>query len=156
MLKRCGVEHLCLGLILLNVVGCGAAPKLPSETVVPVSGKVTIDGKPEAGVQVVFTPIRDNRQSRGGAGVTREDGSFQLQNFEKKDGVPVGHYAVTISRPLAKGGSPADSKQKFIPMMTAKESIPPKWSDLGNQGSHNQIQVPAGGKKDFEFKVTTK
>lgn len=84
------VSSLAILLGLLHVAGCG--PTRP--TMYPVSGVVTLDGKPLAGASVALVPIAEGMLA---VGTTQPDGSFQMQTFENNDGARPGKYRVTVS-----------------------------------------------------------
>lgn len=81
--------------LLPVVIGCSGKP-----ATVPVSGRVTLDGKPEAGIVVTFTP-------KGGgiaaSGITDQEGRYQLQTVEqpRRVGAVPGMYSVTFALPDA-------------------------------------------------------
>src|SRR3954452_6742255 len=92
--------HARLGLLLAAAaVGCSDGwPKL-----VPVSGTVTLDGKPLAFKSVYFHP-EPGTPGTGAATTTKEDGSYTLlaiRNGAMKalPGVPAGAYRVVITEP---------------------------------------------------------
>jgi hypothetical protein len=144
-------------LCLMVVCGCTSkAPPKPVEKLVPASGTVTFDGKPEAGIHVNFVPTGNNTKSHGGTAVTDASGKFQLKNFSNLDGVPVGEYTVMFSMMRMADGSVAPKDQKPIPGVTATEKLPPLWSDPSKAGPHNSVNVPEGGKLDFDFKIPAK
>jgi len=63
-------------LVLLLVCGCGA-PKAPE--IIPVTGSLTINGKPLAKATVKFLPVADGLGGNFTAsGVTDEEGKFTL------------------------------------------------------------------------------
>lgn len=68
------------------ISGCNKGPEL-----VPVSGKVTIEGKPVKAGFVRALP----RDGRPALGKIEPDGTFKLQT-DKKDGVLVGEYPIEI------------------------------------------------------------
>ena len=139
---------------IITLAGCGGAASKPVEELVPAGGIVLINGKPEAGVQVNFTPAKDNTKSHGGTGVTDDSGEFQMRNYMNRGGVPVGDYIVTFSMNANEGEAPTvDGKP--IPGVTVKEKIPAKWSDVKKAGSHNKVKIPDGGVTDLSFKITS-
>lgn len=83
---------------------------------VPVTGTVTLRGKPAAGLSVLFTPIQ-----AGGAGKNpatadarvREDGTFDLRGSGLSEiaGLKPGRYAVTfaLAQPLVIDGQPREN-----------------------------------------------
>jgi hypothetical protein len=67
---------------------------------VPVKGRITLDGKPLAGVTVTLLrplPPLGTRTLRADA-LTEEDGTFVLSTYTAGDGAPVGSYRVTVAR----------------------------------------------------------
>ncbi len=92
--------------ILLAAAGCGSNFKL-----VPVSGKVTLDGKPLRGGGVNFVPdaAKGSTHRVGCAGRIDGQGHFHLttssvQASESGPGAPTGWYKVTLMTTLP--GSP--------------------------------------------------
>jgi hypothetical protein len=75
----------------------------------PVSGTLLVDGRPIAGVSVMFVP--DNRKGTSGpasVGVTGADGAFTLTAPGNRPGAIVGHHKVTAACPFdPAGGSSA-------------------------------------------------
>jgi uncharacterized protein YcnI len=138
---------------ILTPAGCGGPPSRPVETTVPVSGVVLIGGKPEAGIQVNFTPSGKTK-SYGGTAVTDDDGEFQVRNATGKSGLPVGEYTATFSMNSSAGDAPMQSDRP-VPFVSFQEKIPPKWSDVQKAGVHNKVKVPEDGVTDLRFKITT-
>ena len=81
------------GLILvamgLSTLGCDGRPSR-----VPVSGQVTVDGKPLEFGTIAFYPSAGGRP--GGASLA-EGGSYSITMYEKNDGLPPGKYSVTVA-----------------------------------------------------------
>ena len=73
--------------------GCGSsgpdAPPLGT-----VKGKVTIDGKPAAGLGIIFMPAA----GRSSTGLTDKDGVYSLSFDETHQGAVVGKHKVRITR----------------------------------------------------------
>lgn len=76
-------------LLLLSAIGCNSG-------IVGVSGRVTVDGRPEPGVQLLFT-----RTEHGGPGgdsgiaMTDPEGRYRLTSLlDEKRGVEPGRYTV--------------------------------------------------------------
>ncbi|MEM6798398.1 MAG: carboxypeptidase-like regulatory domain-containing protein [Planctomycetota bacterium] len=81
---------------LVGAVGCGGGVQ-----VAPVSGIVTLDGKPVADASVIFTP-----SSGGTPAVGRTDsaGEFRLKTSGRPQGVPIGLYRVAVIAKQTSGG----------------------------------------------------
>ena len=80
----------CLVLVLA-ALGCGSDYRLA-----PVSGRVTLNGKPLAGAHVHFQPIGSRAQPSpgpGSHGVTDAEGRFTLQVDARQPGAVVGREA---------------------------------------------------------------
>lgn len=82
--------------------GCGG-PSRP-ETV-PVSGRVTYQGKPVPMGQIMFYPD----QGRPAVGTIDADGHYRLRTFAPDNGAIPGHYRVTIQAMRTTGGGHAKS-----------------------------------------------
>jgi hypothetical protein len=84
-----------LPLVLVSV-SCAKSDRKP---VFPVSGQVTLDGKPLAHAFVVLHP-----QGVTGADDVRPhahadaNGSFALTTYDSADGAPVGEYRITVEK----------------------------------------------------------
>ena len=63
---------------------------------VQIEGLVTLDGEPLQSATVTF--MRSDGKGRPAAGVTNEEGFFELSSFRQNDGLPPGEYGVTISK----------------------------------------------------------
>ncbi len=79
---------LCTGAVV-TLAGCGSKG-IP---VAPTEGVVLLDGKPVAGVSVVF---RQAGLSMVASGKTDSEGHFQLSTYGDLDGAPVGDCVATV------------------------------------------------------------
>jgi len=79
-----------LTVILCAAAGCGS-PRTP----VPVSGTITLDGKPVEGATVTFHPLGDDKEGRPATGQTDKTGTFHLKTGSG-DGTRPGEYKVVI------------------------------------------------------------
>ena len=75
---------------LVGVVGCGSGPDTGT-----VTGTVTMDGQPVAGVEVNFEPI-DVDLGTTATGYTQAAGEYELFYPGSKKGAPAGEYIVRI------------------------------------------------------------
>jgi hypothetical protein len=114
---------LCLGAL----IGCGS----DTAAYVPVSGAVTLDGKPLAGAGVSFEPKRrGDPPARGSVGKTDENGQFELETAER---------GVT-------GAAPGPHVVRFFP----PEGQPPlNLEDI-------TFEVPEDGTDEANFNLTSK
>ena len=133
---------LAAGGLLAAVVGCSGGPDYA-----PVSGVVTLDGKPYPKAVVSFQPVGTEgnpNPGRGSSAYTDENGRFVLMCDNDIDGAVVGKHLVRI---MTRGndvvgqdreglGSPDES-----PLKPNVDPIPPEWNAL----SQKHFDVPSGG-----------
>jgi hypothetical protein len=100
-------------LVLLAIVPCCAKrwTAIP-EYLTPVQGIVMLDGKPLAGVVVTFCPKKEEGSSA--AGITDENGCFQLTCFPTGNGAKPGEYNVTVAARATGGYSPHQDSHSTI------------------------------------------
>lgn len=144
-----------LGLVVATLQGCGpGGPKL-----VPVSGKVTLDGKALANKSVNFKP-EPGTEGSGAGGTSDAEGNYTLTAVvpgatKSYPGIAPGTYRVTITEPMvsatsgtATGGG--ESAEIFATGGPAKPSFPPIYSSAS---SPLKLTVPeAGGTLAIELK----
>ena len=129
-------------LLLVALQGCGGG----GVQFAPVSGKVTMDGKPLAGVNVYFIPVAkpgSDIAGDSGGGVTDENGQYTLKTSTRdglKDGAQVGKHKVIISLQETRGEGDRS---------ITREKLPKKY----NAETELTAEVTAGNnQKDFELK----
>src|SRR5581483_2223328 len=112
----------------------------------PVSGKVTMDGKPLAKVNVIFIPLPQPGSDVAGdtaGGVTDENGQYTLQTMTRdgmRDGAQVGKHRVSISLQETRGEGDRS---------ITREKLPKRY----NQETELRADVtPGGNQLDFELK----
>lgn len=137
------------------VAGCSGGSPFAN-----VSGVVTLDGKPKAGLIVTFQPIgtQDNLDpGRGSYGHTDEHGRYTLASDDGKPGAAVGKHQVRIITPWdeASGGfDPEIGSPDGDPSAVAKinvDPIPPEW----NAYSDKEFDVPSGGTDQANFEIVS-
>jgi len=134
------------GIILL--AGCGG-PK-----VVPVSGKVTVDGKPFKDLVVTFQPLGgkgNENPGRGSSAVTDAEGKFDLVYDGTSPGAVVGKHRVQIFTQIGSEPPLADDTRESDPKAFKRvfETIPPEW----NEKSEKDFVVPTGGTREANFEI---
>lgn len=123
-----------LTIVAVSLAGCGPnVQPMSSKDFYPVKGKVTLpDGKPLAGVGVVFTgPYM-------AIAPTESDGTFTVKG--EKDGLPAGEYKVHLE-----GTGSKSAKRVVMP-------FPSKYLDEDASGL--TAKVTPEGPNDFDFKLT--
>ena len=131
--------------VLLLAAGCGG-PR-----VAPVSGRVTLDGKPAAGVHVSFQPIAtagDKNPGGGSYAITDDDGRFTLRLVEgNRPGAVVGKHRVEIT---TRGGEVDDATDLRVKSGPPKKVIPARY----NRNTELTFEVPGGGTDKADFTLT--
>lgn len=129
------------------------APGFEFPRTVPVGGVVTVKGKPVAGLVVTF--LAQSGPSLG-AGETDEEGRYEVYSMGQP-GIPAGTYKVAVSYLLSAEGVPQGlgPRSSLVPtrgMASAKEQLPPLYSDLGRTAYRAQVGAE-GGHFDFDIPV---
>jgi hypothetical protein len=108
--------------------------------VVPVSGRVTLDGQPLTGVVVYFRPATDrSNPGAGSVGTTDSNGYYELRQIQPdRRGAVIGDHLVTIRT------DPNDSDSKDPNRKALEEKLLKLATDL-------ECTIPPGGKSDADF-----
>jgi hypothetical protein len=124
--------------LLASLVGCGGE----SFTVRPVSGRVTLNGKPYAKGIVAFQPVGDNANPNPGPGSTAytdSEGKFTLKIDPKTPGAVVGRHTVKLWTQMSASSANDESSGWREPIPTrynndSKEEfvVPPEGTDQAN------------------------
>ena len=124
-------------LLVTSLVGCGGAagPQL-----FPISGKLTVSGKPVAGVGVQLIPVAAKTASLSASGTTDAEGAFTLKAINGDPGAPKGKYKVVLSyspastlsaeeqsKAAATGRPPAATTPPFPKEWMAPETSPKEY-----------------------------
>lgn len=135
-------------LLTLMVPGCESK----GYKTAPVSGRVTLDGKPLIGATVSFSlnasPPAGGKPAPAATGTTDENGNFTLKIYEGNsttDGAPVGENRVSIQL------DDRDSA-KAVHRGAPRELVPAKY----NAQSTLTFPVPSGGTKEANFDLKSK
>jgi len=139
----------------LMTSGCGSkSSKLPDP--VPVSGTVTLDGKPLANAVVYFRPEGDTK-GNGATGTTDSNGKYELVTRigdTTKTGAIPGNYRVWFSQMVGPDGKPVSVDSDTPPAdLGAREALPPHLSDATQSQEKAQVGESGGS---FDFKLSRK
>ena len=111
----------------------------------PVSGKVTLEGRPLSDATITFEPL-DGQDTASGAAV--EDGVYKV---ERKAGLKPGKYVVRIT--AGDGVTPANEEEGGNPggntNILSRDRIPADYSESSKQ----QIEVKSDGPNTFDFSI---
>lgn len=142
------ITSLAVGSILCVLLpGCG--DDAPYE-LAPVSGVVTLDGKPVPYTQIVFVPTATPENPNPGPGSAAscdETGKFELRTVRGEAGAVVGPHTVQVSSK----GPPRTTSGDVDAGPPAKDAFPPRF----NVSSELTFPVPAEGTTTADFKLTT-
>ncbi len=150
---------------VLFVVGCGGSDQ---PELVPVSGKVTLEGVPVSGASVLFQP---DAGGRPGTGVTDENGIYHISSYgQPKDGTVAGVHKVAVIKIGGEGASalaqaapnqadPNALSEMAAPDPNAKAAapkidylVPQRYGDANTSGL--KLTVPDGGGDDINLELT--
>jgi hypothetical protein len=134
------LRFLAVGMIALGAAGCHRSAGLA-----PVSGKITLDGKPLAGAHIVFQPETDAKAPDigGSYAFTNDNGQYTLHTFEGDHaGAALGAHRVQINLKIDTEGFPRP------PVKT----LPPQY----NSQSQLQFEVKPGGTDAANFDLKSR
>lgn len=139
-----------LAVVCLVLTGCGKSDS-EADKLAPVSGRVTLDGKPIDGVAIHFLP-RSGTPGNGGFATTDSDGHYVLTNRGNNPGVLAGTYSVSFSKLTMPDGSPIPAG-KTAADVEAVEQIPAIYTPQRTaEVPSNTVTVPdSGATLDFEL-----
>ena len=115
------------------VLGCSRGPSL-----VPVSGTVTVDGKPLQAGAVLVAPMG----GRAAGGRIGADGRFTLSTWQPEDGVVAGSHRVEViaSKPL-----PGNRRQWLVPKKVRSLATSPLRLEVTGPTTSAVIAIETGG-----------
>jgi hypothetical protein len=150
--------------VSLAFLGCNSeGAKLST---IPVTGTVTLDGKPVPGAAVAFSPT--DAKGRAASGLTDIDGKFKLTTMTSGDGALAGSYKVAITKNVGGDSGPKEdprnSGKKMTPeetkaMMEAvmkgkvvegKSEVPEKYTKADTSGLTAEVK---SGENNFTFEM---
>ena len=155
---RRGFGQLALGFgLICFVVGCSSPP--PVETLVPVAGKLMVNGKPMDGVTLTFIP-EISKNNRGGSAITGTDGSFTVTDLTQNlPGMAAGRYIVAYSRMrLADGSAPPEPKEgePVDPGAIRIETMPIHLQTPDSRDPASFVEIPNEGTTTLQLMIMAK
>lgn len=88
--------HFLLLFFFTVILGCAEESSFKSPVpVFPAFGKILYQGKPLAGIILIFHPADENQKIKSQA-TTDEDGKFVATTFKTADGAPEGDHTITL------------------------------------------------------------
>lgn len=117
---------------MLAAVGCGPSA---GGSLAKVSGVITVDKVPTAGLMVTFYPKGEGKTA---SGVTDAEGKYTLTTLEPNDGAIVGQHEVTVTvSPVAGAGAgppPMPGMPGYDAAKVATEPFHPKYKQQTTSG----------------------
>jgi hypothetical protein len=138
-----------IGLVLIAGAATGCEGRVK---IVPVSGKVTLNGRPLPNASVEFLPIVDGvtMVAPGSAAETGPDGVYSL--FVVGTGEPgaaVGRHQVTVY--VREGGPPAQTGESPVIVHEKKSVVPARYSNPETLS----FEVPPEGSIQADFALVS-
>jgi hypothetical protein len=123
-----------MGFLLVAALGCGG------DKVVPVSGTISLNGKPLPDAYVVFESVEGDA-SKNATGVTDDDGVYSLAIADGREGCRVGAHRVMMTTVPPDA---MDDERTPLP----KDKIPQRY-----QTKPLTFDVPPEGTQDADFEL---
>lgn len=132
-----GLRLVCVGVVVACLVGCGGAND--GFAYQPVSGVITVDGKPVAGLTISFAPQGASLESgRPSVATTDEEGRYVAKTLDGVSGAAVGDHLVSIT---------SEQLDPETQEVIQPETIPAQY----NRRTELRLSVPAGGTQEANF-----
>jgi hypothetical protein len=130
------MRSLLCPILLLVVAGCNG------QGLAPVSGRITLDGRPLANAVVLFEPADDRHNpGMGSTGKTDADGRYELRQIQPdREGAIIGRHRVSIRT--------AEHREE--------RSSPERLPAMYNTDSKLTCDVPPVGRHDADFNLLSK
>jgi hypothetical protein len=131
---------------ILLITGCSKTENMP--TLVPVSGNVTLDGRPVTAGQVTFFP-EFNTKAGMCTGTINTEGAYEIKTSsdnQTKSGAPPGKYKVTVTPSMV-------AEMKTTKGGKLKTDFNPRYTDMKN--TPLRVEVDDSG-KTYDLKLTKK
>jgi hypothetical protein len=133
-----------VALAMASLVGCGSSDETQNFSLVPVSGTVTLNGKPLVGAEITFSPDPKNEPSTPGTAGSDSSGNYTVM-FRDRSGVAAGKYTVMILKTTMTGGSVASGAE-----------IDPYMASLAAEGQASSKDKPNKIEGTFSVEVPGK
>jgi carboxypeptidase family protein len=137
-------------LVTVGIVltGCSNSSRPPTY---PVTGTVTLQGKPVAGAAITFVPTGE--EGEAASAITDSEGKYALTTWQAGDGARPGEYRVKVSKQEQQTVDPAkmvknlsiEEEQKIYvenkkPPPPAKRLIPSKFENEQTSGLIHKVE----------------
>lgn len=112
------------GCLLVTMLGCG--PTSDNPPTYPVTGTLTLAGKPVAGADIVFVP--STPEAKAAFGKSDAQGKYTLTTFAAGDGAVSGTYKVKVTK--WDGLEPPAETKVYVDAETESEQYNPGTVDV--------------------------
>jgi len=132
----------------LLAAGCGGQD---GPAVVPVSGRLTMNGEPLAGVRIRFFPGESHTQGVTAFADTNEEGGFDITTQKPADGIVPGQYLIDVNMPSPVAEPPPGTKGWDLSAKQVESSdIPEKYRDA--KTSELSFNIEGGKPLEIDLK----
>lgn len=143
-----------LALFLTSGLLSGCGDGRPS--LVPVSGKVTLNGAPIDGALIGFEPDGIEGYSRPSISTTDSSGNFVVGTYDKADGMPAGKYKVTVFKKEVVGKLPenfnSEDTAANVQPVRYQWTVPRKYATSTDSGL--TVEVTSAGMNPAEIALS--
>jgi len=143
-----------LALLLTSGLLFGCGDGRPS--LVPVSGKVTLNGAPIEGALIGFEPDGIEGYNRPSISTTDSGGNFVVGTYDKADGMPVGKYKVTVLKKEVLGKLPenfnSEDTAANVQPVRYQWTVPRKYTTSADSGL--TVEVTSSGMTPAEIALS--
>lgn len=151
------LSRLCFKLpVLLMALGSFAGCSDGRPSLVPVSGKVTLNGAPLAGALIGFEPDGIDGYNRPSISTTDSSGNFVVGTYDKADGMPAGKYKVTVLKKEVVGKVPenfnTEDTAANVQPVRYQWTVPRKYSTSADSGL--TVEVTSSGMTPSEIALS--
>lgn len=140
--------HFLACLLSVVLVGCGGGGPSDTPDTGEVSGTITVDGKPQAGLQVSFQP----ESGRPSIGTTDDSGYYELIYTSDLKGAKLGKGYFSVITPQDDGEGYSDEEGEGYAEST--DPIPAKYNTEAASNPEMQFEVKAES-NTFDLKIQT-
>lgn len=165
---RFAIASCSLGLSLAVLGGGCGGNEEDSIALVPVTGKVMLDGKALEGATITFIPDSTNKPATDGGDVTGNGGSFAAK-YRNRPGLAPGKYKVVVGKPGqpvagpgGPGGGPASPYMASLAAEAAtkgggtKAEKPWPYGDAATTPLKHEVAAKGDADLQFDLKTTLK
>ena len=142
-----------LVILCLLMAGCNREKGL--QGLVPVKGKITLDGEPIADASITLSPNSTGDEARSCGATSDKDGNFTLQTLRANDGAFPGEYTISVRKMVPDktytDEEYAEANAKGVSLkINAQNTLPRKYENAATSGLKATI---AKGMAPLEIKL---